>query len=471
MKWYHVSSFASFDTICAIATPVGEGGVGIIKISGPDARSIAARLFRSRSPDPVLHSHRLHYGWICHPVTDECVDEVLVGYMAAPHSYTREDVIEINCHSGFAVLQRILELVLAAGARLAEPGEFTRRAFLNGRIDLTQAEAVIEIIRSQSDQSLALANRQLRGSFRARIETWIATLTELHAHLEAAIDFADDLGDETILAATVLADLLAARLLQAVADMLDQYESGRIVREGLTLVLVGRPNVGKSSLLNALLARDRAIVTALPGTTRDVIEDSFLLSGIMVRILDTAGIRNEPDTIEALGIERTLQALDRADVVLWLLDQSEPLTAEDDAVFQKVADRRRVLLLNKADLPAAMPEDVVTARYGAQALIVRLSVLNPQDIEILRNLLTAHFLQQPVETARSGMIPNVRHHQALLQVHEALRNAEQLLRRGAYPELVSVEFQTARHALASIVGQAADDSLLDQIFSQFCVGK
>ena len=464
-------SFAPFDTICAIATPIGEGGVGIVKISGPDARSIASQLFRSSSPDPVLRPHRLHYGWIFHPTTGESIDEVLLGYMAAPHSYTREDVIEINCHSGFAVLQRILGLVLAAGARLAEPGELTRRAFLNGRIDLTQAEAVIEIIRSQSDQGLAVANEQLRGSLRDRVEHWIAALTELHAHLEAAIDFADDFSDEPTLAGAALADMVATQLSQPVAAMLGQYKNGRIVREGLTLVLAGRPNVGKSSLLNALLARDRAIVTASPGTTRDVIEDSFLLSGVLVRILDTAGIRNEPDTIEALGIERTIQALGQADVVLWLLDQSEALTSEDDAVFHNIANQRRIVLLNKADLPEATSLDAVTARYGAQESILRLSVLNPEDIEGLRNLLASDYLQKPLETARSGIIPNLRHHQALLRIDEALRSAEQLLRSGAYPELVSVEFQAAHQTLEDIVGRAADDTLLDQIFSQFCVGK
>jgi tRNA modification GTPase len=466
-----VPSFAPVDTICAIATPIGEGGVGIVKISGPDARSIVSQLFRSSSPDPVLRPHRLHYGWISHPTTGESIDEVLVGYMAAPHSYTREDVIEINCHSGFAVLQRILGLVLAAGARLAEPGELTRRAFLNGRIDLTQAEAVIEIIRSQSEHGLAAANEQLRGGLRDRVENWIAALTQLQAQLEAAIDFADDLGDEPTLAGAALADLVAAQLSQPVADMLGQYENGRIVREGLTLVLAGRPNVGKSSLLNALLARDRAIVTALPGTTRDVIEDTFLLSGVMVRILDTAGIRTRPDTIEALGIERTIQALGQADVVLWLLDQSEALTSEDDAVFQNITNMRRIVLLNKADLPEATSLDTVTARYGIQESILRLSVLNPEDIEGLRTLLASHFLQKPLEAARCGMIPNLRHHQVLLRIDEGLRNAEQLLRSGAYPELVSVEFQAARQALESIVGRSADDSLLDQIFSQFCVGK
>lgn len=464
-------SFASFDTICAIATPLGEAGVGILKISGPDACSIASGLFRPHCGDQPLQPYRLRYGWICDSTAGHCLDEVLVAYMAAPHSYTCEDVVEINCHSGFAVLQRILELVLAAGARLAEPGEFTRRAFVNGRIDLTQAEAVIEIIRSQSDQSLILANQQLRGGLRDRVELWLTTLTELHAHLEAAIDFGDDLSDDAALNGVALAELVEIRLRQPVTELLRQYQSGRIVREGLTLVLVGRPNVGKSSLLNALLVKDRAIVTAFPGTTRDVIEDNFLLAGVLVRILDTAGIRQQPDTIEALGIERALQAVDQADVVLWLLDQSQPLTAEDDQVCQSIRHKPSVVLLNKADLPPVTTVAAVTARFGEHTSIFTLSVLNPPDIERLRQLLTARFLHQPLATARSDMIPNMRHHQALLRAIDALGQAQHLLRQGAYPELVSVEFQAIRHALESIVGRTDDDTLLDQIFSQFCVGK
>jgi tRNA modification GTPase len=469
--WLHVPSLSSFDTICAIATPLGEGGIGILKISGPEARSIISGLFRSRSTDHALRPSRLHYGWIINPVTGQWLDEVLVAYMGAPHSYTREDVIEINCHSGFAVLQLILELVLSTGARLAEPGEFTRRAFLNGRIDLSQAEAVIDIIRSQSDQGLFLANRQLRGGLRDQVENWLTALTELHAHLEASIDFADDMGDEVSLPGPALADLMETRLRQDLAGMLLQYENGRIVREGLTLVLVGRPNVGKSSLLNALLVRDRAIVTAFPGTTRDVIEDRFLLAGVQVRVLDTAGIRQQPDTIESLGIERTLQAVDQADLVLWLLDQSQPLTPADDQVYQSIVDKRRVALLNKLDLPPVTTVADITARYGDQAPILALSALDPQDVEQLRQWLAHEFLHKPLETARSGMIPNLRHHQALQRAQAALGQAQHLLRQGDYPELVSVEFQSARHALESILGHANDESLLDQIFAQFCVGK
>ena len=249
--------------------------------------------------------------------------------MAAPRTYTREDVIEINCHSGYAVLNRILELVLATGARLAQPGEFTRRAFLNGRIDLSQAEAVIEIIRSRSEQGLLLANRHLRGDFRELIEKWRETLIQAQTRLEAFIDFSEDLAEEAEEEAPAYESLLE-ELREAVQGpiraALNKYEEGRVLREGLTLVLVGKPNVGKSSMLNALLGKDRAIVTSAPGTTRDVIEDTFLLHGVQVRILDTAGIRNQPDEIESCGIERTIRSVSEADVVLWLIDHSRPLT-------------------------------------------------------------------------------------------------------------------------------------------------
>ena len=347
------------DTICAIATPIGEAGIGLIRLSGPDALNDALKIFRAKDPTRKLKSHTLNYGWIKDPVSGEVVDEVLLGYMAAPGTYTREDVIEINCHSGYAVLNRILELVLATGARLAQPGEFTRRAFLNGRIDLSQAEAVIEIIRSRSEQGLLLANRHLRGDFRQLIEEWRQTLIQVQSRIEAFIDFSEDIEEEAEEEAPAYESLLAElrdTVQGPIRATLNKYEEGRVLREGLTLVLVGKPNVGKSSMLNALLGKDRAIVTSAPGTTRDVIEDTFLLQGVQVRILDTAGIRNQPDEIESRGIERTIRSVSEADVVLWLIDHSRPLTSEDQKVYEAVGDSRCIVLLNKSDLAPAFPD-------------------------------------------------------------------------------------------------------------------
>jgi tRNA modification GTPase len=458
------------DTICAIATPVGEGGIGIIKISGVASYAIARKIFQPNLAPQPWESHRLYYGWIRDPDSSQTVDEVLLSYMAAPHTYTREDVVEVNCHSGYAVLNRVLELVIEGGARLAEPGEFTRRAFLNGRLDLSQAEAVIELIRSRSKQSLLVANRLLQGGFSQQVQSWREQVLELQVELEAAIDFTEDLGDESIDYPLIL-QRLQERVLDPLKRTLDRYEDGRVLREGFTIVLVGRPNVGKSSLLNALLMKNRAIVTPFPGTTRDVIEDSFILSGILVRVLDTAGIRRKPDEIESLGIERTFQSVEEADVVLWLMDASQPLTEEDDAVFGKLGSKRYVMLLNKADLPQEISPLELQTRYGSNAAILALSVLNPNDMEYLRNFLTESFLRNPLEMGHTMVIPNLRHKGCLEHAQEALFRTRDLLRQRGYAELASIELAAARHQLDSILGWVQDDELLDRIFSQFCIGK
>ncbi len=462
------------DTICAIATPVGEAGIGLIKISGPEALDVALRLFRHRSGSRVLESHRLHHGWITDPGTEEIVDEVLLSYMAGPGTYTREDVVEINCHSGYAVLDRILRLVLASGARLAEPGEFTRRAFLNGRIDLSQAEAVIEIIRSRSEQALLLANRHLRGDFRSIIESWRETILQAQTRIEAFIDFAEDIEEEAEQeehAFRSLLDEVRTGVMEPLAGVLRRYGEGRVLREGLTLVLVGKPNVGKSSMLNALLGKDRAIVTAAPGTTRDVIEDSFILSGVQVRILDTAGIRNQPDEIESCGIERTLRSVCEADLVLWLIDHSRPLTSEDQKVYEAVRGSRYVVLLNKSDLPPAFAIEKAQDKFAGPAPLLRISAKAPSDIDRLKTFLAETFIRKPVERCRSEIVPNLRQKKCLEEAEAALFRAEGLLASGAYGELAGLELQSARKQLEAILGWENDDELLDRIFSQFCVGK
>lgn len=462
------------DTICAIATPIGEAGIGIVRISGPEALYLARRLFHSRRQDHSFKSHTLNYGWIKDPSTGETIDEVLLGYMAAPRTYTCEDVIEINCHSGYAVLDRILRLVLAAGARLAQPGEFTRRAFLNGRIDLSQAEAVIDVIRSRSEQGMLLANRHLRGELRATIEKWRDALLQVQTHIEAFIDFSEDLPEEAEEEAPVFRSLLEdlhRGVTLPLRSALDKYEEGRMLREGLTLVLVGKPNVGKSSMLNALLGKDRAIVTASPGTTRDVIEDSFLLSGVQVRILDTAGIRNQPDEIESHGIARTIRSVSEADVALWLIDHSRPLTSEDQKVYEALKGSRYLVLLNKSDLPPAFSIEKVQENFSGHAPLFKLSVKNPTDIDRLKTYMAEAFIMRPLEHCRSEIVPNTRQKECLENSWSALRRAEELLGSAAYGELVSLELQTARKQLDAILGWENDNDLLDRIFSQFCIGK
>ncbi len=460
------------DTIAAIATPLGQGGIGIIRISGPEALPIAQKIFRPDSAAPALQSHHLYHGWILEPSTGERVDEVLLSYMAAPRTYTREDVVEINGHSGYAVLDRILGLVIQAGARLASPGEFTRRAFLGGRIDLSQAEAVIDLIHSRCEKSLALATRQLQGEFRDRILQWRETLLHFQAAMEASMDFSEDLEEEKEENPAFPIQELESRLIIPLQEMVAQYDRGRVLREGFTLVLVGKPNVGKSSLLNALLGKDRAIVTETPGTTRDVIEDAFVLSGILVRILDTAGIRHAPDAIESLGIERTLHSVADADAALWLLDQSRPLTPEDDTVYENIASRSHMVLLNKHDLPPVVTVEEVKRRYPASTRILELSAFNPQDIATLREHLAAHFLKQPLDSDRSVLLSNLRHRDCLLQAVESLLRAGELLTSRGYGELAAEELRSARTQLEAILGWGgSDEELLDRIFSQFCIGK
>lgn len=463
------------DTICAVATPVGEGGIGIIRISGPEAPAVAGRLFRPRKKGVFpLKSHRLYLGWIHDPDDGQPVDEVLLSCMAAPHTYTREDIVEINCHSGYAVLNRILEIVLKSGIRLAEPGEFTRRAFLNGRIDLSQAEAVIDIIRSRSHQSLLIANRHMQGAVREMVEQWRGHLLDIRSNVEAAIDFSEDLdhqeGDIPS-QADFLCTRLRSELLSPIEQTIRHYCAGRILREGLTIVLAGKPNVGKSSLLNALLGKDRAIVTPFPGTTRDVVEDSFILSGVQVRILDTAGIRHEPDEIESFGIERTLHSVSQADVVIWVIDGSRPITSEDDSVFHAVSRRELLVVLNKSDLPCHVSELDAKQRFGLPSAPVRLSALNSTDMEKLRTLLAERYLRQPIEQSEGTIVLNLRHKGCLEDALQSLYGAEELLRGGAYGELVSFELAQASKKLDSILGWDGDSELLDRIFSRFCIGK
>jgi tRNA modification GTPase len=398
------------------------------------------------------------------------VDEVLVSFMSAPNTYTCEDVVEINCHSGYAVLDQVLQLVMTHGARLAEPGEFTRRAFLNGRIDLTQAEAIADVIHARSRESLLQANRNLEGCLRGHVLSWQDALLNLHSQLEAHIDFSDDL-EENASDSSSLMEALQEKLLRPLALALDQFESSRLIREGLTLVLVGKPNAGKSSLLNVLLGKDRSIVTPHPGTTRDVIEDSFVLSGVQVRILDTAGIREEPDEIELMGIERTVRSVEEADAVLWLVDRSRPLSTEDRLVFEAIGSRPHVILLNKADLPAVVTTSEVKKKFGASAAILDLSVFDPLHVERLRDHLSRTYLQRPIEMSRSMIVTNLRQRELMRQAMESVGRAKELLREGAYPELVSLELASARRHLDAVVGGEGDEDLLDRIFSRFCIGK
>jgi tRNA modification GTPase len=465
---HHRSGHAFDDTVAAIATPAGVGGIGVVKISGPSAWAIGERLFQPARVPEKFCSHRLYHGHILEPDTGRPVDEVLTSFMRAPHTYTREDVVEINCHSGMAVLERILELVLRSGARLAEPGEFTRRAFLNGRIDLTQAEAVLDVIHSKTRRSLDLASEQLRGTLNLIITHLRTHLLQVLATVEATIDFPEE-EIETPEGAE-LAERLHTQVLDPVTDLLARYEDGRILREGLAVTIAGKPNVGKSRLLNTLLRCDRALVTPVPGTTRDVIEEGFNLRGIPIRLVDTAGLCEADTLVEQLGMELTRDRLARADLVLFVLDRSAPLTREDIQIHKELGDKRRIILLNKADLDRHPDFAAAGGRFPDET-ILEISALRGDGIEGLKDTLFQTIHSRRLDTETSVVAPNLRHKMGLERTREAVARAIELVENEASTELMAIELQEALRHLGEIVGMTTAEEVLDQIFSRFCIGK
>ena len=456
------------DTIAAIATPVGAGGIGIIKISGPEALLIGRQVFQKSGPLETTQSHHLYHGHIVESTTGNIVDEVLVSFMRAPTTYTREDVVEINCHSGFAVLDRILDLVTRAGARLAEPGEFTRRAFLNGRIDLTQAEAVLDLIQSKTRRSLDLAGEHLRGGLQTIITELRGHLLEILAVFEAAIDFPDE--DLEISADEQLASRFRQQVQEPITQLLEYYEDGRILREGLAVIIAGKPNVGKSSLLNKLLRSNRALVTPVPGTTRDVIEESFSLRGIPLRLMDTAGLRQAEELVEKLGMEFTRERLAQADLVLFLLDRSTPLAPEDLQIYKDIGNKPRLMVLNKVDLEAHPDFAAIRDRFPEET-ILETSALYGDGMEELKDAVFLSILGGRLDTETSVVAPNLRHKLCLERSLEAVNRGLELLDDQSSAELIAFEVQEALAHLGEIVGLTTTEDLLDQIFSRFCIGK
>ncbi|RME66971.1 MAG: tRNA uridine-5-carboxymethylaminomethyl(34) synthesis GTPase MnmE, partial [Nitrospirae bacterium] len=367
-----MTDFSLEDTIVAISTAPGEAAIGIVRLSGPQALSIISRIFKPAKTKDItkVPSHTIHYGWVISRNTGEIIDEVLVSIMKAPNTYTREDVVEINCHGGMVPLRKVLELAVKEGARIAKPGEFTLRAFINGRIDLAQAEAVLDLIRAKTDWSSTLALKQLQGGLSEKLNSLRQAIMNVTAHVEAYLDFPEE-EIEPMTEAQILTQL--QDILNEIQGLAETFYEGRLLREGLSVAIVGRPNVGKSSLLNKLLERDRAIVTDIPGTTRDVIEEYLNIKGLPIKVLDTAGIRASKDMIEEEGIRRSLKAIEEADLVLCVLDQSEPIQEEDRRIMGSLRDKKTVFVLNKADLPARLdrkllppdkPSVVVSAKSG-----------------------------------------------------------------------------------------------------------
>lgn len=452
------------DTIAAISTPLGQGGIGIVRMSGPDALSIARRLFRpSRGhADAPWPAFRLRHGFVVDPATGARVDEVLAAYMPAPRTYTRQDIVEINGHGGIVALRRILELALREGARLAEPGEFTLRAYVNSRIDLAQAEAVLDIVNAQTDAALRLAVGQLEGRLSAEVRRVRDRLLSALGYLEATIDFVED----EIPPQDIGPALREAT--NALRNLLRSADQGILYRHGIRTAIVGRPNVGKSSLLNALLRTDRAIVTPIPGTTRDTLEETLNLQGVPFVLVDTAGIaRATTDPVEQLGIERSRRAVRQADLVLIVVDGSEPLRPEDYAIAELTEGRAVIVAINKCDLPTVAE----AAEFLPSAPRVRISALTGEGLDDLRAAMLETALGGEVIASNGILVSSVRHKEALARALDHLEKAETTHRQGLPADFVTIDLRAALDALGEITGQTVTPDLVDRIFANFCIGK
>ncbi|MDF1577039.1 MAG: tRNA uridine-5-carboxymethylaminomethyl(34) synthesis GTPase MnmE [Desulfobulbales bacterium] len=454
-------------TIAAIATPPGPGGIGIIRISGPAAGSILSELFIPHRQKPRV-SHQLTYGRLVDPASGRPLDEVMAVFMTAPHSYTREDVVEIQCHGSFLVLQEILGLVLKVGAVAAEPGEFTKRAFLNGRIDLTQAEAVIELLQAKTGEGMQLALSQLEGGLHERIVALREALIAIKAVIEVAIDFPDE--DVEIIKPRQMLNDLQGQVITPLNDLITAAERGRIFREGISVVILGRPNVGKSSLLNSLLQEDRAIVTEIPGTTRDIIEEYLDIRGIPVRIIDTAGIRQGAEAVEEIGIRKARQKLASADLVLLVVDGAVALTEEDRALAEIIGGQPAILVVNKIDLAPGKdlrPYQTDFPRFAPVAI----SAKTGQGLARLEAAVFAEVSGGGEPWEPNACVPNVRHAAALAGALAASRQLEGALRENLPPDLLAIEVQAGLDHLGDIIGETTTDDVLEMIFTRFCLGK
>ena len=467
-------------TIAAIATPIGSGGIGIIKISGKDALSIAAAIFQrsAHSSDEStdnstprvssLRSHRLYHGHVVDQEKGRVLDEVLLSVMRAPHTYTREDVVEINTHSGHIVLASILDLVLKKGARLAEPGEFTKRAYLNGRIDLTQAEAVIDIINSKTGKALEIATCQITGGLKTSVEAVRNALLDILTAIEAAIDFPDDVGE--IITTNTVIKVLESQVNDELKELLDQYENAHILRDGLKMAVVGRPNVGKSSLMNRLIQEDRAIVTAIPGTTRDLIEETLNIRGIPVIIADTAGLHETDDPVEVIGIRKAQEYINGSDLVLFMIDASDPLTGEDYSIYKTINGKRLILVVNKSDLVEDDFELETPVSWG-KIPCLKISALYGRGLNALKDLIVKLATGEHCLEVSHTIIPNLRHKIALERSLRLSVAAIEAIQQGTPFELIAVDIQEAIDSLGEIIGVTAREDVIDQIFSRFCIGK
>ncbi len=455
------------DTIAAISTAVGEGGIAIIRVSGPKSITEVEKIFKSKTKLSEAPSHTVHYGHIIDPLSRENVEEVLVTVMRAPRSFTTEDVVEISTHGGVIAVKRVMDLLLTHDIRLAEPGEFTKRAFLNGRIDLSQAEGVIDLIRSKSDRAFSVAMKQVQGTLSRKINDLRYTLVETLAHIEVNIDYPEH--DVESLTSEFIKDK-SRYVMEEIDKLLKTAEEGKILREGITTAIVGRPNVGKSSLLNALTHDNRAIVTDIPGTTRDVIEEFVTINNIPLKLLDTAGIRETMDVVEQIGVERSKHAVDEADLILLVLNANEPLHEDELELMEQLRGRQCIVILNKMDLPSQLDIDIVR-RYYPDELIVPMSVKTEEGIDGLEKAISGLFFSGKIEGGDLTYVSNVRHIALLKKARKSLMDAYEAAEQYIPIDMIQIDVKLAWEQLGEIVGETAGDSLIDQIFSQFCLGK
>ncbi|MBC1475068.1 tRNA uridine-5-carboxymethylaminomethyl(34) synthesis GTPase MnmE [Listeria grandensis] len=457
-----------FDTIAAISTPPGEGAIAIIRLSGDEAIQIADRIFCAQKPLGEVESHTIHYGHVVDPSTKETIEEVMATVMRAPRTFTREDVVEINAHGGIVSVNRVLQLLLRNGAKLAEPGEFTKRAFLNGRIDLSQAEAVMDLIRAKTDRAMGVALQQMDGSLSRLIRNLRQEILDALAQVEVNIDYPeyDDVEEMTQRMLVEKAQLVRA----SVEQLLLTAQQGKILREGLATAIIGRPNVGKSSLLNQLIQEEKAIVTDIAGTTRDIIEEYVNVRGVPLRLIDTAGIRETEDIVEKIGVERSRKALQEADFILLVLNQNESLSVEDEALFEAVAGQNFVVVLNKTDL--ARHIDVTRVReLAGENPVVETSLVNDAGLAQLEIAIKDLFFAGEIDAGDATYVSNARH---IALLHEAIGAIEAVIdgvEAGMPVDIVQIDMTRAWDLLGEIIGESVQDELLDQLFNQFCLGK
>ncbi|WLF69462.1 tRNA uridine-5-carboxymethylaminomethyl(34) synthesis GTPase MnmE [Clostridium septicum] len=456
-----------FDTICAIATALGEGGIAIIRVSGDRALDIVSKIFKPKNGADIktMKTYTMRYGHVIDFETEELVDEVIISYMKGPRSFTAEDTVEINCHGGVTSTNKVLETVIKAGARIAEPGEFTKRAFLNGRIDLSQAEAVMDLITAKTELAMKSALMQSSGSLSQEINKLNEYLLNVLALIEYAVDFTED--DEEI--DPTIPIRVAESLNEAITNMdrlLKNAEEGKIIRDGLSLAIVGKPNVGKSSLLNALLKEKRAIVTEIAGTTRDVIEEYINLDGIPIKIIDTAGIRDTEDVVEKIGVERSKEKIKEADLVLLVLDSSRELDAEDREIIEAIRHKKSIVILNKIDLENKLDIEILNNFEN----MIKISAKEQIGIDGLKNKIKDMFFNGKIDS-ESLIISNSRHKQALIRAKENSENAYIRVKNNEFLDLISIYVTAALKALGEITGSELEEDLVNKIFREFCCGK